>query len=67
MDRVAIAACGLHDPRDLHPGLLNRRVTHTENRTYAELFDYLESDQLLNPADRSSYSADWRVARPDRF
>jgi glutamate synthase domain-containing protein 2 len=67
MFQKVLAACGLHDPRDLHPGLLNRRVTHTENRTYAELFDYLESDQLLNPADRSSYSADWRVARPDRF
>jgi hypothetical protein len=46
---------------------LNRRVTQTESRTYAELFDYLEPGQLLNPTDRSSYSADWLAARPDRF
>ncbi|ABD12271.1 glutamate synthase family protein [Frankia casuarinae] len=61
-----IASLGCAGPEQLHPGMLMRRVTHTDTRSYAELYEWLEPGELLvePPAD---WAADWAAADPDRF
>ncbi|MCK9894163.1 FMN-binding glutamate synthase family protein [Frankia sp. AgB32] len=61
-----MASLGCAAPGELHPGMLMRRVTHTETRSYAELFPWLEPGELLAepPAD---WAIDWNAADPDRF
>ncbi len=61
-----MASLGCASPGELHPGMLMRRVTHTETRSYAELYPWLEPGELLAepPAD---WAIDWNSADPDRF
>ncbi len=57
-----IASLGCAGPEQLHPGMLIRRVTHTDTRSYAELYEWLEPGELL-----AEPPADWAAADPDRF
>jgi hypothetical protein len=61
-----IASMGLSHPDDLSPRLLRRRIDHTTTKTYAELFDWLEPDELLHGPPQS-WVDDWEAADPDRF
>ncbi|MFD0379431.1 FMN-binding glutamate synthase family protein [Streptomyces sp. NPDC127112] len=61
-----MAAMGVDEPGQLHPGLLLHRVdTHTV-RSGAELHEWLAPGELLGGAPRS-WAADWAAADPDRF
>ena len=62
-----LAACGLNDARELAPRLLFRRVSATQVSHYAELYDYLAPDALLNGDGGAAYQPYWDAARPDAF
>jgi glutamate synthase domain-containing protein 2 len=61
-----MASLGVTDPADLRPHMLRRRVDPFTERSYEELYEWLEPGQLLaEPPD--SWAADWKAADPDRF
>jgi glutamate synthase domain-containing protein 2 len=62
-----LAAAGLDHPQDLRPWHLVRRVSPTETRTYAEIFDYLHEGDLLDGHVPEAYRRAWMAARPDSF
>lgn len=59
--------CGLEDPAELDPAMLNRRVASNEIRNYRELFPYLQTGELLAGSATAPYAQLWQAARPDRF
>ncbi len=61
-----MAAMGVADPADLHPSMLRRNVSVVENRSYAELFTWLEPGQLLADPPQE-WAADWARASADTF
>ena len=61
-----MASMGVHNPHELRPHMLRRRMNHREVLSYAELFDHLAPGELLAEAPLS-WSADWKRADPDRF
>ncbi|MFW0787781.1 FMN-binding glutamate synthase family protein [Gordonia sp. CPCC 206044] len=61
-----MASMGVSDPSQLSPHLLRIRLSSTEQRSYAEVFEWLASGQLLAEAPES-WIDDWRRADPDSF
>jgi glutamate synthase domain-containing protein 2 len=61
-----LAAMGLHDPDQLDPSFLTRRVDSTTIRTYSELYEWLEPGELLT-GPRPSWTDDWAKASPGAF
>jgi glutamate synthase domain-containing protein 2 len=61
-----LAAMGLDDPHQLDPSFLTRRIDPTTIRTYAELYEWLETGELLTGARRSWVDA-WAKASPGAF
>ncbi|ONH52375.1 FMN-binding glutamate synthase family protein [Frankia sp. CcI49] len=61
-----MASLGCAGPGELGPEMLLRRVSHTDTRSYAELFDWLEPGELLADPPRA-WAADWAAADPDSF
>ncbi|MEU8588420.1 FMN-binding glutamate synthase family protein [Streptomyces sp. NPDC048664] len=61
-----MASMGVTDPAHLRPHMLRRRVDPVTERSYAEMYEWLEPGQLLvEPPE--SWAADWKTADPDRF
>lgn len=61
-----MASMGITDPAQLNPHLLRKRVSSTEQRSYAEIFEWLCVDQLLVDPP-SSWMDDWTRASADSF
>ncbi|MFF4368248.1 FMN-binding glutamate synthase family protein [Streptomyces sp. NPDC001594] len=61
-----MAAMGVDEPRQLHPGLVLHRVDPHTVRSGAELYEWLSAGQLLDGAPRT-WAEDWTAADPDRF
>ena len=61
-----MASMGITDPVQLSPHLLRKRVSATEQRSYAELFEWLPTKVLLSEPPES-WRADWEAAEPDSF
>ena len=61
-----VASLGATHPRELHPGMLRRRVSPTDTRSYAELYEWLRPGQLLAEPP-VGWVDDWERADPDRF
>jgi glutamate synthase domain-containing protein 2 len=61
-----MAAMGVRDPADLRPHMLRRRIDPHDVRSYAELYPWLDSGQLLADPP-SDWLDDWSAADPDRF
>ncbi len=61
-----LGSMGLRDPGAVTPHNLMRRVDHITSRSYAELYEWLAPEQLLDepPAE---WAVDWDRADPDRF
>jgi len=57
---------GLHGPSEVQPWMLMRRVEQVATSSYADLYEWLESGELLD-APPESWAADWRRADPDSF
>jgi hypothetical protein len=62
-----LGAAGLDDPRGLRPWHVYRRVSPTEVKTYADIFEYLEPGSLLGGYVPERYHRAWDAARPDTF
>ncbi|WP_018178856.1 FMN-binding glutamate synthase family protein [Jongsikchunia kroppenstedtii] len=61
-----MASMGIDDPAELTPHLLRRRVTSTEQRSYAELYEWLSPGELLAQAPQT-WLGDWSAATADSF
>ncbi len=61
-----IASMGLHGPDGLSTHHLRRRVDHTTTASYAELYEWLQPEELLHAAP-PDWGDDWRAADPDHF
>jgi glutamate synthase domain-containing protein 2 len=61
-----IGSMGLRHPADVNPHHLVRRVNHIESHSYADLYEWLEPQQLLDEAPES-WALDWGRADPDSF
>ncbi|MFJ3234710.1 FMN-binding glutamate synthase family protein [Streptomyces sp. NPDC086787] len=61
-----MASMGVTDPAQLRPRMLRRRIDPFTERSYAELYEWLEPGQLLVEPP-ASWAADWKTADPDRF
>ncbi|MFQ6147163.1 FMN-binding glutamate synthase family protein [Streptomyces seoulensis] len=61
-----MASMGVTDPAELRPHMLRRRVDPHTERSYEELYKWLEPGQLLAEPPEA-WAADWKTADPDRF
>jgi glutamate synthase domain-containing protein 2 len=61
-----MGSMGVSDPSMLNPHMLRKRLSPTEQRSYAELYEWLTPGELLNHAP-PSWRSDWDVANPDSF
>jgi glutamate synthase domain-containing protein 2 len=61
-----MASMGVSDPSMLNPHMLRKRVSPTSQRSYAEIYEWLEPGELLNHAP-GTWRSDWEVADPDSF
>ncbi|MGW3142774.1 FMN-binding glutamate synthase family protein [Streptomyces sp. NPDC001139] len=61
-----MASMGVTDPADLRPHMLRRRIDPYTERSYEELYEWLEPGQLLAGSPQS-WAADWKAADPDHF
>ncbi len=62
-----VAAAGLRGPHELRPWHVERRVSPTEVRHYAQLFEYLSPGQLLTGPLPKGYARAYGAARADTF
>lgn len=61
-----MASMGVTDPAELRPHMLRRRIDPHTERSYEELYEWLEPGQLLAEPP-AAWAADWQAADPDRF
>jgi glutamate synthase domain-containing protein 2 len=61
-----MASMGLTGPAGLRPRMLRRRIDPTTVRSYAELYEWLDTGELLSDPPES-WAPDWSHAHPDRF
>jgi glutamate synthase domain-containing protein 2 len=62
-----LGASGLHEPADLRPWYVMRRVTSGEVRSYHEIYPPLEPNALIDGAVTGSLGRAWDIARSDAF
>lgn len=61
-----MASMGVSDPSQLNPHMLRQRVSASEQRSYAELYEWLPTGVLLDHPP-ISWRSDWELADPDSF
>ena len=61
-----MASMGLHGPDGLTAHHLRRRIDHSTTASYAELYEWLQPDELLHGVPET-WAADWAAADPDHF
>lgn len=61
------AATGLSHPKEFKLEHFNRRVSHTETVSFADIYPRLEEGALLDKPNATNLSDAWRRARPDSF
>ena len=62
-----LGAAGLSHPDELEPRHIMRRVSETQVKSYAEIFDYIEPGSLLWDPVPESFEEDCARARSDSF
>ncbi|MGE0360966.1 MAG: FMN-binding glutamate synthase family protein [Vicinamibacterales bacterium] len=62
-----LGAAGLHEPGDLKPWFVMRRVTAAEVRSYNEIYPPLEPGAFLSGDVHASLARAWATARADAF
>jgi glutamate synthase domain-containing protein 2 len=62
-----LSAVGLTHPDQLGPSLLYRRLSPTVIKSYDEIYDFLEPEELLTGTDHPMFKKIWEAADPDRF
>lgn len=63
---LMMASMGASDPSQLNPHMLRKRVSATEQRSYAELYEWLPAGALLDHPP-INWRSDWELADPDSF
>jgi glutamate synthase domain-containing protein 2 len=63
---LLMASMGVSDPSMLNPHMLRVRVSAAEQRSYAELYEWLPFGVLLDHAP-GNWRSDWKAADPDSF
>jgi glutamate synthase domain-containing protein 2 len=61
-----IGSMGISDPATLTPHLLRKRLSATQQRSYAEIYEWLRPGELLDDLP-PSWRRDWEAADPDSF
>lgn len=61
------AAAGLSHPKEFRLEHFNRRISHTETLSFAEIYPRLEEGVLLDKPDKTPFAQAWKRARPDSF
>jgi glutamate synthase domain-containing protein 2 len=61
-----MASMGVSDPSMLNPHMLRKRVSPSEQRSYAELYEWLTPAELFDHAP-VRWRSDWEHADPDSF
>jgi hypothetical protein len=61
-----MSSMGVHDPAQLAPHHLMRRVDEHRTLTYAELYPWLSPGELLSEPPKA-WAADWARADADSF
>ncbi len=62
-----LGATGLQDPSDLGPHHINRRISRTEVRTYAEIYEYVARGELLAAPYPPSFAPWMELAQQESF
>ena len=62
-----LGAAGLTHPDWLRPWHIRRRVSQTETQTYAEIYQYLKTGDLLGPNIPVSWQRSMSLSSPDSF
>ncbi len=63
-----LGAMGLEGPEQVRPDLLYRRVDDTHERSFAELYPFLEEGRLLQNGDAPDHMREeWQAARAESF
>ncbi|MCU1642794.1 MAG: gltB 3 [Nocardia sp.] len=61
-----MASMGISDLSELTPQLLRKKVSPTEQRSFAELYEWLVPEQLVKEPP-ANWAGDWAAADPDSF
>ena len=62
-----IAAAGLEEPSELRPAHVYQRISPTDIRSFAELYEYLEPGQLLEGRASERLQPYWDAASATSF
>jgi glutamate synthase domain-containing protein 2 len=63
-----VSSAGLHDPAEVRPHHILRRVNGPDIKSYAELYPCIECDCLLSPGSvPPAWQQDWQRADPHRW
>jgi glutamate synthase domain-containing protein 2 len=63
-----IASAGLHNPSDIRPHHIMRRVNGPDIKTYAQLYPCIECDSLLDSGKvPDAWHSDWEQADPTKW
>lgn len=61
-----MSSMGVSDPGQLSPHLLRKRISATEQRSYAEIYEWLQPGELIDSTPET-WRDDWTRADPDSF
>jgi glutamate synthase domain-containing protein 2 len=61
-----MGSMGISDPSQLHPQMLRKRISATQQLSYAEIYEWLTPAVLLNHPP-ATWRLDWEAADPDSF
>jgi glutamate synthase domain-containing protein 2 len=62
-----VGAAGLKHPSELRPLHIQRRISQSEVKSFAELYPRLTPGELLGTASNAEYARLWAMADPDSF
>jgi hypothetical protein len=62
-----VGAAGLGHPAELRPMHILKRVSPSEVKTFAEVYRFLDSHELLGEACDAQYAEQWAMADAQRF
>ena len=63
-----VGAMGLSSPDELTPFHIHRRIANETEKTYGELYQYLEPGELIDASgSNNSFTKAWAAGRADAF
>lgn len=62
-----MGAIGIDSPEKLTPDLIQKRVSGTDVKNYAELYSFIDPGSLLTDKVPLAYQKDWEMAKSEQF